>query len=101
VSEADILVEAIYKVGELRKAGVTLEDIHYVLDNLKASKERKFHAKPCSPKPPLGLRPREIFYQQSCRQRVEEIEAAIKRYNDAGWTVPIYWTNELISLKRW
>lgn len=40
---------------------------------------------------PLGLRPEWIVAEQ----RAAEILAAVKRYNDAGWRVPVEWVEEL------
>jgi hypothetical protein len=41
-------------------------------------------------KPPLGLRPWFIVAEQ----RIDEIDAAIARYEVAGWTVPQEWRDE-------
>ena len=46
------------------------------------------------PKPPLGLRPR----WKAEEMRMQEIAAAMLRYNDAGKPVPAPWTEELANL---
>jgi hypothetical protein len=48
-------------------------------------------------RPPLGLRPRFIVAEH----RVAEIDAAIQRYEDAGWEVPAVWTAERAELLSW
>ena len=45
-------------------------------------------------KPPLGLTPRWVHEME----RFEEIIAAMKRYSEAGLSVPIEWIEELDEL---
>lgn len=49
-------------------------------------------------KPPLGLRPRNIFYKQIAIQRQKEIFEAMWRYSLEGISIPIYWLSELEPL---
>lgn len=45
-------------------------------------------------KPPLGLRPRFIVDEL----RMQEIEAAMRRYLEAGYQVPPDWMTEYVEL---
>lgn len=45
-------------------------------------------------KPPIGLVPRNIHVSR----RLHEIQAAITRYEEAGWDVPTAWLEELDDL---
>lgn len=46
-------------------------------------------------KPPLGLRPREVYESFSNRTRVEEIISAIERYSADNKPIPPEWVKEL------
>ena len=48
------------------------------------------------PKPPVGLRPRDI----SDEARLDEISEAMKRYSDAGYVIPNEWDRELREIKE-
>jgi hypothetical protein len=47
-------------------------------------------------KPPLGLRPKWVYLEE----RIEEISAAIKHYQDAGLPVPNEWRRELVEVQQ-
>lgn len=48
------------------------------------------------PKPPLGLRPRDV----ARRERITEIIAAMKRYDDVGMSLEEDWVQELYNLVK-
>ena len=47
-------------------------------------------------KPPLGIVPEVIWYEQ----RIQEIEEAIERFTQVGKDIPIEWTLELLELTK-
>ena len=49
-----------------------------------------------SKKPPLGLTPRWLLDEE----REIEIYAAIDRYNEAGYPIPIEWIQELTEIQE-
>lgn len=49
---------------------------------------------PIIKKPPLGLTPQIIWYEQ----RIKDIEEAIDRYKKANKEIPLEWTDELLEL---
>jgi len=64
------------------------EWVYRGLDYLSAPKE-PLSIKPAV-KPPLGIMPKELHDQM----RFEEVNAAIKRYYDAGLEIPLEWVKE-------
>lgn len=52
---------------------------------------------PSYPQPPLGLHPAKIALEARIRERITEIEEAIRRYLDAGVPVPVDWYKELVD----
>ena len=49
-------------------------------------------------KPPLGLKPENLYREECDKKRVRQIIAAIKRYTDARKQVPAEWYKELNKL---
>jgi hypothetical protein len=50
-------------------------------------------------KPPLGLEPKDIFWERCVKVRISQIERAIERYRNAKVGVPDKWIAELQDLK--
>jgi hypothetical protein len=46
-------------------------------------------------KPPLGIKPERLWLES----RRDDIYAAITRYRDAGYAVPVHWLNELCAIE--
>jgi hypothetical protein len=51
--------------------------------------------KDSSERPPLGLMPEQAFIALAAQQRVQQIIDAMKRYSEAGKSVPMAWIEEL------
>ena len=49
-------------------------------------------------KPPLGLKPRKIYWEELNYQRRKDIIAAMHRYMEAKMDIPVEWCKELIDL---
>lgn len=48
-----------------------------------------------SQRPPLGLMPEHAFIALASQQRLQQIIDAMKRYSEAGMTIPLEWIEEL------
>jgi len=50
---------------------------------------------PQTSKPPLGIMPRRIHVEN----RIDNLQLAMKRYDEFDWNVPMEWLSELSDLK--
>jgi hypothetical protein len=51
-----------------------------------------------SQKPPIGLMPEYLYYEQIKRERLNDVRGAIARYYDAELKIPIQWIQEYNDL---
>ena len=49
-------------------------------------------------KPPLGLKPRKIYWEELNYHRRQDIIAAMHRYMEAKMDIPVEWCKELMDL---
>jgi hypothetical protein len=75
---------------------ILAKDGYYKSDKSNWEKIEEFTPTISVKKPPVGLKPQWVWYQD----RIIEIEQAIDRYKEAGEHIPIEWTLELLELTK-